>query len=174
MRRKLTARETFLLGVLLVLGVVSAYITLFYNPTKADIESMNQQYLDNQDLLTAAAQKLEDKRQMQRELDELFSQPAPPLSIAPFNNLQPLMFELNGILADTQEYDLNFGTVDTENTIVERHIALRFITPDYASAYGVLDRLHQSSYRCMLDGLSVVVNDGSVTTDVALVYFEYQ
>lgn len=174
MRRKLTPREAFLLGVLLVLGVASAYITLFYNPTRADIEAMRQEHLDNQEILTAAAQKLEDKRRMQSELDRLFSQPEPPLSIAPFDNLQPLLFELNGILAAAQEYDLNFGTVDTENPIVERSILLRFTTPDEAAAHEILARLHASSYRCMLDDLSITAGTDTVTTAVTLVYFEYQ
>ena len=46
-------------------------------------------------------------------------------SIAPYDNLQPVMFELNAILQSTPEYSLSFGTVDTEEAIIRRQILLK-------------------------------------------------
>ena len=101
----------------------------------------------------------------------------PPLSIADYDNLQPVMFELNSILASTQDYSLSFSTVDASQTIVRRSISIAFTTDSYASAKAVLQQLHDSSYRCMLYSVSLNLGrdaQGPVTVSGTIVFFEYQ
>jgi hypothetical protein len=111
---------------------------------------------------------------MERELAQLFSSGSAPVSIAPYDNLRAVMVELNGILAQTREYALNFSTVDTAETIVRRYISLSYTTDTYAAAKSVLQSLHDSTYRCMLDGLDLTFTDDGVEVDATLVFFEYQ
>ena len=86
------------------------------------------------------------------------------------------MFELNSILASTQDYSLSFSTVDASKTIVRRSISIAFTTDSYASAKAVLQQLHDSAYRCMLDSVSLNLGDaqGPVTVSGTIVFFEYQ
>ena len=114
---------------------------------------------------------------MERELEALFADGAEPVAIADYDNLQPVMFELNGILQSTPEYSLSFGTVDTEETIVRRQILLSYTSGSYEAAKEVLQRLHDSAYRCMLDNVSISIgerDEGNVSVSASLVFFEYQ
>ena len=114
---------------------------------------------------------------MERELEELFAAETPPLSIADYDNLKPVMFELNSILASTQDYSLSFSTVDASQAIVRRSISMSFTTGTYESAKAVLQQLHDSAFRCMLDSVNVSVGQGeqdAVSVSGNIVFFEYQ
>ena len=177
MKRKITAREGMLLGVLVILALIVGYIMLFYNPTiaardaaKADAEACREQ--------TEAAQiRLAEKQRMERELDELFARNPNPLSLPDYDNLQPVMMELNSVLADTQNYSLSFATVDASQSLVRREISVNFTCGSYATAKSVLQRLHDSPYRCMLNNLNFSrgrTDDDSVSVSGSIVFFECQ
>ena len=176
MKRKLTPREWMLLGVLAVLVVVVGYITLFYVPTTnardtalAETESIKEQ--------TMAAQiRLAEKHRMVRELDELFDRNPNPLALADYDNLQPVMVELNSILAATQNYSLSFATVNASQSIIRREISISFTCESYATAKVVLQRLHDSMYRCMLNNVTISGgrDGGSVSVSGSIVFFECQ
>lgn len=177
MKRKLTAREWILLGVLGVLVLVSGYIMLFYVPVTTQRDSALSEAEACRLELEAAQIRLDEKKRMERELEEIFSQPGEPLSLAPYDNLQPVMMELNSILDGAEDYSLSFGTVDTEEPIVRRSISLTYTTGSYAAAKDILQRLHDSAYRCMLDSVNVSVGqdtEGPVSVDSTIVFFEYQ
>lgn len=177
MKRQLSARELILLGMLLVLVLVGGYVLLFYMPMTSELERLEQEQASCEDQLQVAQIQLEDKQRMERELEEIFAADPNPLSIAPYDNLQPVMFELNGILQSTPEYSLSFGTVDTEETIVRRRIQLTYTSGSYEGAKQVLQRLHDSAYRCMLDDVSITIgerDEGGVSVNASLVFFEYQ
>ncbi len=178
MRRKLTAREGMLLVLLAVMVVVSGYVMLFYMPMTSKRDRCLSEEESCRVEIEALQVRLEEKRRMERELEELFSGEVPPLSIADYDNLKPIMFELNTILAATRDYTLSFSTVDASQTIVRRSIALTFSADSYADARNVLQQLHDSAFRCMLDSLSLDLvyewEDGEVSVDATIVYFEYQ
>lgn len=176
MKRRLTSREMVLLGILVVLMVISAYILWFYTPVTERIEGYKAYIADTEDELLLVQARVEEKRHMEHVLEEIFSGNEAPLSIAPYDNLKQVMFELNGILSRTQDYTLNFGTVDTEESIVRRSISMHFSAGDYASAQAVLQALHDSQYRCMLDDVTISMEDAGepVSVDAVIVFFEYQ
>lgn len=177
MKRKMTAREWMLLGVLAVLVLASGYVMLFYLPVTSARDSALSEAETCRLELEAAQLRLEEKRRMERELEEIFAQPGEPLSLAPYDNLQPVMVELHSILGGTEDYSLSFGTVDTEETIVRRGISLTYSTGSYAAAKDILQRLHDSAYRCMLDSVSVSAGQdesSSVSVNSTIVFFEYQ
>lgn len=177
MKRQLSSRELILIGMLLVLVLVGGYVMLFYMPMNAELERLEQEQASCEDQLLVAQVQVEDKHRMERELEEIFAADPNPLGIAPYDNLQPVMFELNGILQSTPEYSLSFGTVDTEESIIRRRIQLTYTSGSYESAKQVLQRLHDSAYRCMLDDVSITVeeqDDGGVSVNASLVFFEYQ
>lgn len=176
MSRKLTPREWILLGVLGVLVLVVGYVMLFYMPTTeardaalAETETVRQQ--------TAAAQvRLTEKQRMERELEALFAENPDPLALADYDNLKPIMVELNSILAFTQEYSLSFATVDDTQSVIRREISIDFTCGNYSTAKVVLQRLHDSTFRCMLNDVRIT-DEGSgdsVKVTGTIVYFECQ
>ena len=176
MKRRLTSREWILLGLLAVVALVSGYVTLFRMPMAARRDSALEETELVRLQLEAAQLRAEDMRRMERELEEIFAEDSEPVGLAPFDNIQPVMMELNSILSGAADYSLTFGTVDAEESIVRRSIALTFTSGSYAGAKGILQQLHDSAYRCMLDSLTISINreDGSVDVSGTIVFFEYQ
>lgn len=194
MRRQLTSREWMLLGLLGIILLISGYILLFYNPTTAERDRCISEKESCEMQIEAAQVRLEDKRRMERELDELFAANPDPLSIPDYDNIKPVMFELNSILARTKNYTLSFSTVDSTQTIVRRQISMTFTTDTYESTREVLQQLHDSDFRCMMDGVSINLGDhwngtfwnafwdevwedeydGTVSVSGTIVFFEYQ
>ena len=194
MRRQLTVREWLLLALLGVILLVSGYISLFYMPMTSERDRCIAE-AENCRMQTEALQvRVEDKKRMERELEEIFAADSDPRSIAPYDNLKPVMHELNGTLATTREYSLNFGTVDASQPIVRRQISMNFTVDSYAAAKDVLQKLHDSDYRCMLDNVTINFgqrsgdeawidawwyrggegDEGGVSVNGTIVYFEYQ
>ena len=176
MKRKLTVREWMLLGVLAVLAAVSGYVMLFYIPTTAARDSALAETESCRLELEAAQLRLAEKRRMERELEEIFAREEKPRALADYDNLQPVMMELHTVLTGT-EYSLSFGTVDTSQHIVRREISLSFTCSGYDTAKAVLQRLHDSLYRCMLSNITISLGqaaDGGAAVSGSLVYFECQ
>ena len=175
MKRKLSPREWMLLGVLAVLVIVVGYIVLFYMPTTNARDSALSETESCKQQTEAARVRLEEKRRMERELEEIFDQNPNPLSLADYDNLQSVMVELNSILAATQNYSLSFATVDTSQDIVRREITISYTCDSYATAKSVLQRLHDSAYRCMLNNVNISggrSNDSSASVSGSIVFFE--
>lgn len=177
MKRKLTVREWMLLGVLAIMVIVAGYILLFYNPTTAARDAALAEAESCKEQTAAAQVRLEEKRRMERELDEIFARNPNPLGLADYDNLQPVMVELNTILKDTQNYSLNFATVSTADRLVRRQISVSFTCDSYREARDVLQALHDSSYRCMLNNVSITLGNtynSSTSVNGTIVFFEFQ
>ena len=177
MKRKLTAREWALLGVLAVVAAISGYVMLFYQPitTARDIALAETETCKLE--LETAQLRLTEKRRMERELEEIFAQGKTPLGLATYDNLQPVMLELNTVLSDTRDYSLSFATVDTSQSIVRREISLNFTCGSYDMAKAVLRRPDDSLYRCMLNHITISLGqtaDELTTVSGSIVFFEYQ
>ena len=174
MKRKLTPREWMLLGVLAILVVVVGYITLFYMPTTSARDTALAGADTYKQQTQAAQVRLAEKQRMERELDELFDRNPNPLALADYDNLQPIMMELNTILAATQNYSLSFATVDDTKSIIRREISINFTCGSYDTAKAVLQRLHDSTFRCMLNNLTISHgrDGGSTSVSGSIVYFE--
>lgn len=161
MKRKLSSREIVLLVILLVLVLVSGYYLWFYVPMQERQTDLEGQIQDTRSQIEVDRVRVERMQEMERELEEIFANDPDPVSMAPYDNVQNVMFELNSILSETEDYSLNFSTVDAagEDGIVRRAISLQFQCGGYDSARAILQELHDSPYRCMFDDLSITVSE---------------
>lgn len=165
MKRRLSSREKALLGILVILVLVSGYYLWFYVPAQDKLISLESQILGTQDAIDADKIKISKKQKMEQELKEIFENDPNPVSMAAYDNIQNVMLELNTILSQTDDYSLNFDAADTgqEDGIVRRRISLQFKCGSYEAAKGVLQELHDSPYRCMLDDLTLNESERTVT-----------
>ena len=163
MRRKLTPRETALLILLLILALGSAYYLLFYTPTTQEIETTETRIADTLDQISADQLRLAQKQQMQEELDAIFAADPDPVSMAPYDNSRNVMHELNAILENTQDYSLSFAsvTVDEDSDVVRRDISLTYTSTGYSAALDILQKLHDSQYRCLLNNVAISLKERS-------------
>lgn len=177
MRRQLTAREWVLMALLGVILVVCGYILLFYMPQTAERDRCLEEAESVRAQIQATQIRLEEQRRMEQELEELFSGDTPPLGVADYDNIKPIMEELDSILALTDEYRLSFSISDASQPIVRRSVSMTFTADSYQRAKTVLQRLHDSAYRCMLESVNLSLGEGEgdpVNVSGSLVYFEYQ
>lgn len=175
MKRRLTAREWILLGLLAVIALVSGYVMLFYLPMTEARDRARQETELCQMELEAAQLRAAEKQRMERELERLFAQEEEPVGLAAYDNIQPVMFELHSILSSAGDYSLSFGTVDASGSIVRREISLSFTSGSYSAAREILQKLHGSAYRCMLNDVNLSTDqDGGVSVTSSIVFFEYQ
>lgn len=184
MKRKLSTREWVLLAVLAVIALVSAYVMLFYIPTTTARDNALAETETVRDELEALQLRQGQKERMEREIDELFAQGAEPLALASYDNLQNVMLELNATLANAGDYNLSFPTVDASESVVRREISVSFRCDSYATAKRVLQQLHDSRYRSVLDTVAIAFarsdnnrNNRQEVTDpfavsCTIVYFE--
>lgn len=182
MKRRLSAREVILLGLLLALALAGGYMLLFYTPMTSELERLTNEKTACEEQIEPALLKIEDKKRMKRELEEIFAQNPEPVGLAPYDNQKPVMMELNSVLRSTNNYSLSFSTVESESEdgIVRRRVSLSFSSNSYAMAKEVLQKLHDSAYRCMVDDLSVSIGEGAegiegaVSVNMTIVFFEYK
>lgn len=177
MTRTLTPREWILLAVLAVVIIVSSYLMLFYMPITTERDNLRRDIEAAELELETAQIQVDDKRRMERELAEIFAANPNPVGLAAYDNLQPVMLELNTILSAADDYSLSFSSVSAEQSIVRRSINLSFTSRSYAQARQILQRLDASAYRCMLESLNISMNQGrnnAALVNGVIVFFEYQ
>lgn len=176
MKRKLSAREWVLLVVLALIVLISAYVMLFYIPTTTARDSARAEIADCEEQLDALQVRLAEKQYMERELTKIFAENDDPRGLADYDNQKAVMLELNSILAVAEDIDLSFSTPDTSESVVRRQISIKFTCGSYTAAKDILQRLHDSQYRCMLDSIEITnkEEDGTVSVSGTIVFFECQ
>lgn len=174
MKRKLSAREWVLLVVLALIALVSAYVMVFYIPTAAARDNARAETADCEEQLDALQIRLAEKQYMERELEKIFAGNDNPRGLADYDNQKAVMLELNSILAVAEDIDLTFSTPDTSESVVRREISVKFKCGSYTAAKDILQRLHDSQYRCMLDSIEISAeeDDGMISVNGAIVFFE--
>ena len=176
MRRRLTAREVTLLIILLVLLLFAAYYLLFYVPTQQKMDDLQGQIAETESIIEAEQARLARKQAMEKELEEVFAGDPDPVSMAPFDNSRNVMHQLNSILSAASDYSLNFSNASPGEggDFVRRDISMNFTCPNYAAARSILQQLHDSQYRCMLDSVSVTERESGGTTGPSWLYDDDQ
>lgn len=177
MKRQLSAREIILLVILFSILLVGGYWLLFYTPMTQELALLEEERISGEEQIEAVMVKTQDKQRMESELAEIFAENPNPVSLAPYDNQKPVMYELNNILQSAETYSLSFSTVDSGGGggILRRMISLSFTASTYEAAKEVLRQLNDSVYRCVLDSLNVSLdgNGGQTSVAVTLVFFEY-
>lgn len=176
MKRKLTAREWVLLVILALIALVSAYVMLFYIPTTNARDAARAEIEDCETQLDALQVRLAEKRHMEQELKKIFAENDNPRGLADYDNQKAVMLELNSILVVAEDLDLTFSTPDISEGVVRREISIKFKCGGYAAARDILQRLHDSQYRCMLDSVEISdeENDDMISVSGTIVFFECQ
>lgn len=173
--RKLTLRERVLLLLLAILAAASGYVLLFYMPTTQRLASLNTQIAQSQELVAQLDAKLASQRQMEQQLEQLIAQDAQVPYMPAYDNLQAVMVELHTILAGCREYSLSFQSEQGENNIFYRHVSIPFTCGSYEQAQEILQKLHDSTLRGLLEDTQLSQQeDGTVNVLATITFFEYQ
>lgn len=178
MRRNLSIRETVLAVILLVLIAGAAYYMGFCRPLQAELTAISYESLQLDAQIASAASKAAAMDAMQLELDEILSRPAEEITeVAPYDNKEAVLQQLNGILQQSEEYSLHFSEPSIEeNGTVRRNVVMQFTCTDFASAKAIIQSLTDCRWRCLISNLSISgtgdVMDGPVEVNATVTFFE--
>jgi len=163
---KMSTREKTLMVILAILLAGALYYLFFLSPLQSKTEQLTGEISDVQDNIATAQVMLQKKQTMQKELDAIFSQSdGEPTKIPDYDNVQAVIKELNQILSASDEYSINFGSLeDSNNSIVRRPVGLSFSCGTYEAVRSILGQLGSSEYRSLITDVSVVRSDENAQT----------
>jgi len=180
MKRKsgMSGRDIFMVVFLVLLLGGVAYYLGFYKPMVQEMSQVNAAIWDTEDQINVSVGKVARMEVMQAELDEIFSRPQEEITeIAPYDNKEVVLNELNGILQASEGYNLTFAEPNIQdNGAVRRNVTMNFTCADYESAKTIIENLNRNHWRCMVSNLSVlgsgdIMEDG-VTVSATITFFE--
>ncbi len=174
-----SSRKKALLILLVLVAAVALYILAYRKPMERKLEDVQRQISAAQDELTIYQARLAKQERMQAELDAIFAENENPPAMTMYDNSRNVMSQLSRIITPvTSDYSVSFATVDTEPQVVRRHISVSFSAGGYEAARDILQALHDSEYRCMIDHFRLDIEQrqhaaGKVSASAQITYFEY-
>lgn len=159
MNRAFTKREKVMLVILAVLIIGIGYFKFLLEPVNAGIENYRQMEAMEQDQILQNAALVQQKRQMEQELEALFES-GDPSPIPTYDNSANLLVELHKILEGSAEYTLNFTGTNPMDVqyLIGRPVSLTFRTASYSAARRIIDKLHNSTNVNSISDLSIQFN----------------
>lgn len=156
MNRAFTQREKLLLVLLTVMVIAIGYFKLILEPINNNIENYQTMAANEQDQVLINQTLIQQKKQMEKELEALFEN-GDPTPIPVYDNSVPLLRELHQILDATPDYSLNFSGTSAMDVsyLIRRPVSMTFRTQTYAQARQILNKLHNSDNVNAISDLSI-------------------
>lgn len=176
----MTVREKVLMGIFGVLVLFCVYYFLFLIPVTNKIDACVNESLSIEDQLIVYDAMAEKKRMMEAELEAIFSGEKGNVKELPaYDNSQNVMHQLSFILADAEQYNISFSSVEEEDSTVRRSVDISFTCDSYEKVKHILTYIHDGEYRCVLKDLILGVNeygqdDTAYNVVADFVFFEYK
>ena len=179
-KKKLTATEKVLVVFLIVMVIGASWYLFFYKNITAEISSINEQASEVDSKISVASAKLAKMNSMQAELDEIFAENENPSQIAPYDNTQNVLNQLNAILSTSKNYSLSISnpTSPDSNGIYRRTVSMSFSADSYEGAKEILMNLEQNHWRCIVStvsfsgGTNGSLLEGAVSISASITFFE--
>lgn len=153
---KLSRREKTLVLILAIILVVVAWFVFVYQRTANEVVSLDSEIASTQTQITAAQTRAAQVREMKEVVEQRKAEGVKPVEMPAYDNMQPLMAELNTVLLGTSKSTLKFDELNTENSgYVARGVRIDYETDSYAAAESVVKALAGGKYPCHIDSFSI-------------------
>ena len=180
-------REKALLLVLAIILLVVVWFVFVFQRTTNEINRLDSEISVVDTNTTVASAQVGRMHAMQATIDKYKESGVAARPVPAFDNMTPLMTELNGIMAGTTTYTLSFDDLDTETS---QEYVLRGVTADFgcnsvAEAESVVAALAKGTFPCSIDSVSIndntagrvsrvsgVTGSGAVSASVHVTFFE--
>ena len=183
MSRDFTWKEKAVLVVLVVIILSFVYYLAVDRPCRRSMASAKAEKAELELELDAIDNKIAKLEGMEAEIAAIEAS-GDTSYMASYNNVKEERRELNDILADAEEYTINFSDVTRDSDTIRRGISIRFKTYDYETARGIIEALHESQYRNLITTVDYENNytfrvtgtgnyeDSYITTTVQMTFYE--
>ena len=173
--RDFTRREKLTLFGLLILLIGILYFQCVDRPVRTSINAAKAEALEIETEMSVVAAKVRQLTRMQNELDDVKGSGVLSRMESYYNCSAEISF-LYDILAETQQYNIEFSDITRNGDQIRRNFTLKFRTRDYDAMRNVITRLCASEYRCLVDEIRCqrMINEREsyVTANVTATFYE--
>ena len=153
-------REKALLLALAIVLIAVVWYVLVFQHTNNEISRIDGEIAQVQTDTTIANAQLAEKQRMEATIARYQSEGAKAVEIPNYDNLQPLMSELNAIMSAADTYTLTFADLDREAApgYVLRSARIDYGCESYEAAEEIVDAVSTGTYPCSVDTVSITDN----------------
>lgn len=179
--------KAMILGLVVVLIIVLWYRFVFV-ATQDEMSKIDTQISETQSQIILNQAKLAQQQKMQDDIAKFKLAGMTATEMPAFDNTQPLMAELNGILSATSEYSLKFEDVNdpksssskgssssssdgssgkstsSSSNVVKRGVSLTYNCSSYQEARVILNSLVHGRFPCSIDDFSLTDKTVNLST----------
>ncbi len=179
---KMSRREKILVLILAIIVVAVAWFVFIFQGTNNDMTRIESEISTTKSQIEMMQARAGQIKTMEAEIEQRKAEGVRPVEIPLYDNMQPLMAELNRVMAAASSYTLSFDEVDTSNAgYAARGARIDYEAGSYAAAEGIVNALAGGRYPCRVDTVSIVDKSGTssspskgapVSASVHVTFFE--
>lgn len=178
---KLTARETVMLVVLLILLIGAGYYMGFLTPLKNEIASINSETETLQVQIDSQQEKLNQLNAMKIKLQEIEALPEDEITeMPPYDNVVPILADLDSYLREySTQYNLNHSDPEpSDDGTYRRVIGLSVTCANLSDAYDIMEEISSGRWRCQIAYFDCYptegngLDNGEISLMLSLMFFE--
>ena len=155
-----STREKVLLAVLALAAVIIAWYQLVFVNVQSQMSEIDAKISSTQDEMLVYQTQMSSLSTMNSTVEQYQSQGIAPVIMPNYDNTQPLMAFLNGVLAGKQTFAINFEDPELgDDGTVHRVGTINYTTGSYEEARQVAVNIAHGPYPCRIDSLAF--NDSS-------------
>lgn len=153
-------REKVLIAVFTALLVAVGWYQLVYVTTTNQLMVLETELEEVESDIKASQTKLAKKKEMQNAIEQRRAAGTKPKPMPEYDNLKPLMSELDGIMAQASSYSLTFDSIDTESSeYVHRGVSMQFGCSSFKAADELVRTIADGTYPCIIDMVKIATTN---------------
>lgn len=158
---KLSSREKALLLVLAIVLVAIAWFMLVYQSTTDQVTRLEGEISSAESQIELDTARITRLAEMRQVIEERKAEGATVTEVPAYDNMEPLMSELNRIMDAAETYTLTFDELDRESSseYVYRGVRINFSCGSYATAESIVIALANGAFPCVIDSVAIVDNN---------------
>lgn len=158
-------REKFLIATLSLLLLVIGWYQLVFVTTTDQVRSLEGRIQGVEDEITEAETKISKMAEMKRVIAKRVQEGAKTTPIPDYDNIKPLMKELDGLMAKTNNYTLSFDSIDFDTgEYILRGVGMDFGCDSYEQADTIMRAIVNGPYPCIIDAVDIFAGKMSSST----------
>ena len=179
----LSKREKLLVLVLALILVALAWFMLVFQRTGDEITSLESQIANVESEIGVDQARIVQMNSMKSAIEEYEAAGKKAVEVPSYDNMKPLMSELNSVMKATDTYSISFDELnaDSASGYVQRGVKIVFGCGSYDAAKTIVNALADGKFPCVIDAISITDNaaggssrssGSSVSVTLHLTYLE--
>lgn len=174
-------REKVLITLFAILLMVIGWYQLVYVNATDQIRMLESKIETVEVNISTAQTKLAKKAEMESVIEQRIAEGAKTTPIPDYDNIKPLMAELDTIMAKATSYTLQFESIDMESgEYIHRGVNMHFECGSYEEAEEIMRAIVEGSFPCIIDAVdmdtstmsSARINSADVVMVIHVIFYE--